>query len=115
MKEVTAIHDLHLPTQTDPRHVFVDAKFLMKRWGRQSSAFYAYIRRIDGFPRQVAPGSWRLDHILAIEDAIAAGTVTIRPGTPKKKPAVAAEDEPDLEDFMHPKVAKKAKAKAATS
>lgn len=56
---VTATHDLNLLTETDPRSVFVDAKFLMARWGKKKSAFYEYIGRIDGFPGQVVHGRWR--------------------------------------------------------
>gem|GEM_PF-4653991 len=112
---VTTSHDTTLPADTDPRHVFVDAKFLQARWGKGRSAFYAYIDRIDGFPGQVVHGRWRLDHILAIEDGLAAGTVTVRPGTPKAGPSVVAEDDPELDDFLNPKAAKKDKAKAVQS
>ena len=99
---VTATHDLTLPAETDPRNVFVDAKFLQARWGKKKTAFYAYIDRIDGFPCQVVPGSWRFDHILAIEDGIADGTVTVRPGKPKadRDDVGADADGPELDDFL---------------
>jgi len=96
---VTATHDLTLPAETDPRNVFVDAKFLQARWGKKKTAFYAYIDRIDGFPCQVVPGSWRFDHILAIEDGIADGTVTVRPSASKADPCAEA-DGPELDDFL---------------
>ncbi len=113
MSVVTTSHATTLPTQTDPRNVSVDAKFLMARWGKQSSALYAYIERIDGFPHQVAPAKWRFDHILAIEDAIAAGTVTIRPSKPWAAEPSSDDDEPDIDEFRRPKTSKKTKTKVA--
>jgi len=98
---VTATHDFPLPAETDPRNVFVDAKFLQARWGKKKTAFYAYIGRIDGFPCQVIPGFWRFDHILAIEDGIADGTVTVRPSKPKAhRDDADVADGPELDDFL---------------
>lgn len=115
MTVVTATHDLTLPTETDPRNVFVDAKFLQARWGKKKTAFYAYIERIDGFPCQVVPGSWRFDHILAIENGLADGTVTVRPSTPKADPDDADPDGPGLEEFLADGRTKaKRQAKAST-
>lgn len=84
-------------SSAEPHNVFLSRAGLMERYGRQKSAVDAHTRRV-GFPSQCAPGLWRLDHVMAHEDRLAAaGAMAVSPGD---LPAVSDAAEADEVDVL---------------
>lgn len=54
-------------TALDPEHTFVGVPDLMARYGREKTTICALVKRA-GFPGEVAPRRWRLDHVMAYEE-----------------------------------------------
>lgn len=65
-------HEDNGDRHTDPKHTFIGIPELMERYGCKRTAAYALVKR-KGFPRPVAPGKWRLDHVMEQEDDVARG------------------------------------------
>jgi predicted DNA-binding transcriptional regulator AlpA len=59
-------HDL--PDGADPRHIFLTARDVMARYGWGRTKCYEMLRRPD-FPRPVGGDRYRLDTLMAWEDA----------------------------------------------
>lgn len=82
------------PTGVDPRHVFLDAKAVIRRYGWGKSKGYENLKNRDLVPApvMVSPNRWRLDQLLAWEDRrIAAQT-----------PPEAPQPQPSLRDLLPP-------------
>jgi len=62
----------------DPRHVFLDAKEVMRRYGWGKTKGYQNLKDRDLVPPPVMthPDRWRLDQLLAWEDHRIAGTAS---------------------------------------
>lgn len=78
----------------DPRHVFLDAKAVIRRYGWGRSKGYQNLKNRDLIPApvMVAPDRWRLDQLLAWEDRRIAAQM----------PPIAPQPPPNLCDLLPP-------------
>jgi len=78
-----------IPVGVDPRHVFLDARDVMARYGWGKTKGYQNLKNRDLVPPPVMthPDRWRLDQLLAWEDHRIAAAETVR--TPVTKPSLS--------------------------
>jgi len=74
-------HDV--PDGVDPRHIFLTARDVMARYGWGRTKCYEMLRRPD-FPRPVGGDRYRLDTLMAWEDA------QLEPAPQQSSPVVPA-------------------------
>lgn len=77
-----------LPDGADPRHTFLTVRDVMARYGWGRTKCYQMMRR-PGFPRPVGGDRYRLDTLMAWEDAQLTehqrDTATVLPAFPPRK------------------------------